>query len=182
MEKIRTTVIMLNAFKKIFNRPFTFDKQHIIHQELSLDIREADLHDLNDVMILQEKIYPEQQPWNRQTYTFELTNRKSMYLVVEHQDELVAILGISRRKNNEAHITNIGVVPKLQNMKIGHLLLDICFKLVKENEYKKLTLEVDTQNLSAIRLYKSLGFYEIQIRKNYYDNGHDGIELCKQIS
>ncbi|GKQ42147.1 ribosomal-protein-alanine acetyltransferase [Companilactobacillus sp. RD055328] len=173
---------MFKEFKKLFLRPFLFTDMHLIHDGLSLDITTASIHDLDEVMTLQSAVYLDYQPWTRQTYMYELTRRSHIYLLVKTNDQIIAILGISTKNIQEAHITNISVLPSFQNKGLGHLLLDICFKLVREADFSKLTLEVDAQNTRAIKLYKSLGFYETKSIKNYYDNGHDGLELCKHIN
>ncbi len=49
----------------------------------------------------------------------------------------------------------------------SHLLNQNILELRKEN-IKEIFLEVDTQNVSAISLYKKLDFKQISIRKNYY--------------
>ncbi|MGR3741388.1 ribosomal protein S18-alanine N-acetyltransferase [Companilactobacillus sp. DQM5] len=173
---------MLKGFKNLLKKPFSFQEQNIILNDINFKIREANLEDVEELFKIQKLIFPVFQPWSKQTYIFELTNRKNIYLLVEQRNDIVGIVGLSKRNKNEAHITNIGVIPEFQNNGVGHFLLEILFKMVQENDFKKLTLEVDSKNDNAIRLYKSLEFNEIRVNKNYYDNGHDAIELCKHIN
>ena len=44
----------------------------------------------------------------------------------------------------------------------------------KNNNIKKINLEVSSSNEIAIKLYKNLGFIQVGCRKNYYPNG-DGL-------
>ena len=60
-------------------------------------------------------------------------------------------------------------------------LLDESFKELKKIGIKKVFLEVDTENHIAYNLYKSYGFKEISIRKNYYSNSHDAIIMEKEV-
>ena len=60
-------------------------------------------------------------------------------------------------------------------------LLDESFKELKKIGIKKVFLEVDTENHVAYNLYKSYGFKEISIRKNYYNNSHDAIIMEKEV-
>lgn len=60
-------------------------------------------------------------------------------------------------------------------------LLDESFKELKKIGIKKVFLEVDTENHVAYNLYKSYGFKEISIRKNYYSNSHDAIIMEKEV-
>lgn len=173
---------MLNEFKKIFQKPFTFDNQHVIHNGISLDIQVGTLDNLEALLELQETIYSDYRPWSPQNYMFELTRRNSTYLLVMADERLIGVLGIAKKSKKEAHISNIGIHPDYQNKNIGHYLLNLSFAMAKENGFTKLTLEVDSENIRAIKLYKSLGFYEVKQKSDYYDNGHDGLELCKQIN
>ena len=57
-----------------------------------------------------------------------------------------------------------------------YLLLET-IKLLKDLNVKEIFLEVSTKNTIAYNLYKSLGFMEIGIRKNYYDGMIDAINM-----
>ena len=68
-------------------------------------------------------------------------------------------------------IVNVYVKEEYRNKKIGDSLLKY---LIKNNTNKKnITLEVNSKNEIAIRLYKNNGFKQVAIRKDYYD-GIDG--------
>jgi len=60
----------------------------------------------------------------------------------------------------------------------------IAFKLINEiiKDYKleNITLEVSKDNISAINLYKKLGFKEVAVRKNYYKTT-DGLLMLKEV-
>jgi ribosomal-protein-alanine N-acetyltransferase len=43
---------------------------------------------------------------------------------------------------------------------------------------RTLFLEVRRSNTPAIRLYRSLGFYALGVRKKYYPDGEDAIEMA----
>ena len=61
---------------------------------------------------------------------------------------------------------------------------NIAYKLISEVEkdfnIENITLEVSSNNISAINLYKKLNFKEVAIRKNYY-NDSDAILMLKEI-
>lgn len=61
---------------------------------------------------------------------------------------------------------------------------NIAYKLISEIEkdfnIENITLEVSSNNISAINLYKKLNFKEVAIRKNYY-NDSDAILMLKEI-
>lgn len=47
--------------------------------------------------------------------------------------------------------------------------------LTKEFNYSELTLEVNSNNTSAKKLYLKFGFKELGIRKKYYNNKDDAL-------
>lgn len=61
---------------------------------------------------------------------------------------------------------------------------NIAYELINEIErdfnLENITLEVSTDNIKAINLYKKLGFEEASIRKNYYKDS-DAILMLKEI-
>jgi Acetyltransferases len=69
-------------------------------------------------------------------------------------------------------ISNIFVKEEYRNRKIATNMLKYLIDLSKG--LVNITLEVNKNNIYAIKLYKNLGFKEVAIRKGYY-NGVDGI-------
>lgn len=61
---------------------------------------------------------------------------------------------------------------------------NIAYELINEIEkdfnIENITLEVSTDNIKAINLYKKLGFREVSIRKKYYKDS-DAILMLKEI-
>lgn len=61
---------------------------------------------------------------------------------------------------------------------------NIAYELINEIEkdfnIENITLEVSTDNIKAINLYKKLGFREVSIRKNYYKDSN-AILMLKEI-
>ena len=53
--------------------------------------------------------------------------------------------------------------------------------LAKELNIKNVSLEVSDKNITAYLLYKKLGFIERRVRKNYYKDGTNAIEMIKVI-
>ena len=46
---------------------------------------------------------------------------------------------------------------------------------------KRMTLEVQTDNIFAIKMYESFGFVTEGIRKNYYEGIHDAYIMWKDL-
>lgn len=77
-------------------------------------------------------------------------------------------------------IVNLFVNEEYRNKKIASLLLNNLIKKGKMQKIINITLEVNSTNEIAIRLYKKFGFIERAIRSKYY-SGTDGILMEKEM-
>ena len=82
---------------------------------------------------------------------------------------------------DEADIMNIVVKKDFRHNGIGSVLLENLINYSKDLNLKIITLEVNENNLSAIRLYDKFSFDKLGIRKNYYDGKSDAIIMSKKL-
>ena len=73
----------------------------------------------------------------------------------------------------EGEIYKVAVLPERQGKGIAYRLLSYALKTERGRGLETVFLEVRSQNLAAIKLYRSLCFKEIGRRKNYYKNPTD---------
>ncbi len=94
------------------------------------------------------------------------------------KDEQGKMLGFSGMYDvaEEAHITNIAVLPLYRGRGIAGQLVAAMIKNAVMHGCQAVTLEVRIGNEPAIRLYRRHGFVTEGIRKHYYsDNGEDAL-------
>lgn len=108
--------------------------------------------------------------WKPQNLKSELQNVSSKYIVAKENGEIVGFAGIWYSVD-DAHITNIVVRKNYRSKGIGSLLLEKLIELAKTKD--SLTLEVNTKNEIAQKLYLKYGFKNLGIRKKYYDGIED---------
>lgn len=70
-------------------------------------------------------------------------------------------------------LIRIGVIKEMRNKSIAKLALKEFINNYNSNIY----LEVNVNNANAVKLYKSIGFVEIGIRKKYYTDNSDAIVM-----
>jgi ribosomal-protein-alanine N-acetyltransferase len=87
--------------------------------------------------------------------------------VVEFAGE-VAGYGIMSYGAGEAHILNICIRGDLRNAGIGRRLMDFLLERARAADMHDVFLEVRPSNPIAIRLYETLGFTRVGVRKAYY--------------
>lgn len=79
---------------------------------------------------------------------------------------------------DELHVLNIATAPEARRRGIAAALMRASLEYAREHHVRILLLEVRRSNLPAIRLYRSLGFTTLSVRKGYYgDNGEDAVEM-----
>ncbi|EIJ79865.1 ribosomal-protein-alanine acetyltransferase [Bacillus methanolicus PB1] len=121
-------------------------------------------------------------PWSREAFYNELRkNQFAVYIVVEDYEKVVGYCGVWVVVD-EAHITNIAVLPEYRGKKLGEALLRKVMELARELGAKTMTLEVRVTNYVAQSLYRKLGFQNGAIRKNYYtDNQEDALVMWVKL-
>ena len=130
---------------------------------------------LNDLEQIKENLQTDFDDfWNFEIFKEELANTNSMYLVLKYDNEIVSFGGI-KFILDEADIMNIVTKKDKRNQGFAKFLLNELITMAKEQNCKTITLEVNENNLPAIKLYKDFKFKEIGKRKNYYKNGDTAI-------
>ena len=108
--------------------------------------------------------------WKPENLKSELKNLNSKYIVAKENGLVVGFAGIWFSVD-DAHITNIVVRKSYRHKGIGNALLKVLIELGKAKE--SLTLEVNTQNEIAQKLYLKYGFENLGVRKKYYGGTQD---------
>ncbi len=88
------------------------------------------------------------------------------------------IAGDVRRSEQIGWILTVGVLPAYHRLGLASLLMRECEVHMKMPRVK---LSVRRSNLPAIQLYQKLGYTQVDVWKNYYHNGEDGIVMAKKI-
>jgi ribosomal protein S18 acetylase RimI-like enzyme len=88
------------------------------------------------------------------------------------------VAGDPRPSDAVAWISTIGVDPRYQRRGIGRALLRACEAQVKLPTIK---LSVRLSNQGAIAMYEKEGYRTIDIWRNYYNDGEDGLVMVKKL-
>ena len=98
---------------------------------------------------------------------------------VDNGEMVGFIAGDPRPSQGATWIATIGVDPGYQRRGIGFELLRACEEQAK---LSRLKLTVRISNDGAISLYKKAGYRTIDIWKNYYSDGEDGLVMEKILA
>jgi ribosomal-protein-alanine N-acetyltransferase len=121
-------------------------------------------------------------PWSREAFYNELNmNKFAVYIVLEIDKKVVGYCGVWV-VIDEAHVTNIAILPEYRGRKLGEALMQNLFDVAKMMGAKSMTLEVRVTNYVAQSLYRKFGFQKGGLRKNYYtDNQEDALVLWVRL-
>lgn len=119
--------------------------------------------------------------WNYKIFKDELVNTNSSYLILRYNNEIVCYAGV-KIIIDEADIMNIVTKKDKRNVGFAKLLLNALINIVKEHNCKQINLEVNENNIPAIRLYESFGFKQVGLRKKYYDGIDNAILMTLELN
>ena len=135
-----------------------------------IKILKMTIEDLENIKEILEKNFDDF--WNYNILNKELLKENSYFLVAKNENEdILGFVGVEFILD-EVDITNIVIKKEYRNLKIGTKLLECLIKDIKEKNKKSITLEVNENNIYAIKLYKKFNFEIAGQRKKYY-NGKD---------
>lgn len=146
----------------------------------TLSFRYMEEKDLDEIIELEHKCFTV--PWSKEAFFNELhQNQFATYIVLEEEGKIIGYCG-AWLVVDEAHITNIAILPEFRGRGLGEALLKKMIDKCREDHIERMTLEVRVSNTVAQSLYKKLGFQDGAIRKNYYsDNQEDAIVMWVNI-
>ncbi|MFZ1162679.1 ribosomal protein S18-alanine N-acetyltransferase [Mycobacterium sp.] len=121
---------------------------------------------------LEALLFPGDDPWPTAAFVRELAAGHNHYvaarIAVDCGETLIGYGGISRLGRTppfEYEIHTIGVDPAYQGRGVGRRMLDELLTIAAGGVVH---LEVRTDNVTAIALYRSVGFTEVGLRRRYY--------------
>lgn len=142
-----------------------------------LEMTLLDLEAIQDILISDFDDF-----WSVSTLKSELQNPNSKYIVAKFDNTIVGFGGIWKAVD-DIHITDIVVRKAQRNNGIGSAILSKLIDLSKlDKNIKSLTLEVNSNNIAAQKLYKKFDFKKVGLRKKYYSNTDDAIIMTKQLN
>jgi len=134
-----------------------------------MTIRRATLHDLDDVMVLERAIFPDD-AWSKELMAEGIASPYGHYVVATDElGEIVAYAGAHHLPGNDsADIHSIAVSDTQRGQGLGARLFDELLAWCVSDGAVRVLLEVRADNPVAHHLYSSRGFTTIAVREGYY--------------
>ena len=142
--------------------------------------REISLGDLDGIVQIERAVNPF--PWGEEALRDTIAS-SGHHLMSLREGRAVGFL-LSSFVLDETQLLLIGVSPDWQGVGVGGQLLKELINRSRDQGQKLIYLEVRSGNERAIRLYRSLGFIDIGVRRDYYPGlvgREDAIVMSLQI-
>ena len=137
-------------------------------------LREGKKSDLNDVLNIEILAY-EKPYWNKNMLYEVLENKTDKRLWIYEVDNDVIGFIIDMRFKDEISLLDVVIHRSLQGMGHG---LNMLKKYIEGFPREcSIYLEVKKNNIKALNMYSKLNFERINIRKAYYNDGNDAINM-----
>jgi ribosomal-protein-alanine N-acetyltransferase len=146
-------------------------------------IRKPQLIDIDAMMHIEEASFPE--PWTRGMLLHEIASILSRGWLSAYDNGMdepsVAGYILFWIVAGEIHLTRIAVKDAWRGRGIGSGLMQAMFHSAKQEEARRVTLEVRSSNIAARKLYEKSGFTLAGVRPRYYENREDAMIMCMEI-
>ena len=144
--------------------------------------REANAFDLPVFVSMDKELFP-YSPWSASQYKEEFSTPTRHFVVaIDEEQRIVGYAGVFAPGEAEADILTVGVVPELRGRGIAKALMAQITDWAKSQGTTAMMLEVKVDNVEAIGLYQSLGYSQLNVRKDYFGPGLDAQVMQLELS
>lgn len=136
---------------------------------------------LNDLETISDILYSDFDDfWSTSILKLELENPNTYYLIAKMNNEIVGFGGIYQILD-EMQINYIVTKKDKRNLGIASQILYNLISFANTKNINSITLEVNENNIVAIKIYEKFGFKKVGSRKKYYNNIDTAILMKKDI-
>lgn len=137
--------------------------------------------DLVEIVQLEQLIFKEEAFSQKQLFYLAHSKTCHFYVSKKKHQVLGYYMLLSRKNSAKIRLYSIAVNPLHQGKGMGKVMLKEVISIAKKMHKAAISLEVDEQNLKAIKLYQNHGFTTLGCKKNYYKNGNTALIMYKTI-
>ena len=130
--------------------------------------------DLEDILEIETKVY-DKPYWNKKMLDEVLSGKTENRIWIYELNKIIIGFIIDLRYANEVNILNIAIRESFQNK--GHGLKMVYHHLKSLPQKYTVFLEVKKNNYKALKIYYKLNFEKLYIRKAYYNDGSDAVNM-----
>lgn len=145
---------------------------------IDFEIREATRNDIPALLELEQSFLA---PWPQNYIEYELGgNPVNTFLVITLMDKVVGFIDYWITFDS-ATISQIAISNQYRRRGLATKLLQEMYDDCYAKRVRNITLEVRTENKSAVFLYEKFGFKTVLTKPHYYDNGDDAFYMLLEV-
>lgn len=135
---------------------------------------------INSVVQVDHTLFPF--PWTVKQWNEAFPLQENIFIAAQIGNDLVGFCLFHYSKLEQmGHLLKIIVNPKYRKQNIALKMHDIAVQEIISRGGKFLYLEVETSNVSAIKLYEKLGYHNLTCKRGFYSTGTDAFAMQKEI-
>ncbi len=153
---------------------------------MSWQLKQAVTADLEQIMKIERATFPED-AWSQESMLAEISSPNTCYLICfdpRQPESLIGYGGVLAPKGSpQADIQTVAVAREFRSRGIGRALVERLIAQASARGAEEVFLEVRADNPTAIELYRSLGFEQVDLRRGYYQPaGVDAIVMRATVA
>ena len=142
------------------------------------EIREWTELDLSKLVLCERACFSD--PWTAEMIKTEFSRTDFYGLLIEEDGKILGfIYGTVLFEDGE--LMKIAILPEYRGQGLGFTLTENFLQGAKLRGAERVFLEVRASNLPALQLYQKHGFEKTRLRKRYYSDGEDALEMKKTL-
>ena len=138
-------------------------------------IRDMEKGDLGQILEIEKQ--SSLHPWSLKTFEDEFGNANSLNFVLCGENGVLISFIVCWHYGQELEIQNIATHPAFRRKGYAKILLEHTLKTACRRGAQKAILEVRVSNLHAIELYRQFGFEVRFLRKKYYSDQENALQM-----
>lgn len=145
---------------------------------MPIGFREWTEKDLPALAVLERSCFDD--PWTMEMLRAELGKSESYGLLLEEDGKAIGY-ACGTVLFEDAEIEKVAVVKERRGKGYGKALVNALLTLAESKGAQRVFLEVRASNAPALGLYQGAGFEKTRLRKRYYEDGEDALEMKKEL-
>ena len=147
---------------------YPYFEERLQYKDQEVLIRRIKPSDIKTLVAIETLAYEGKGPWGITGFNYDTKRANTCYYLLENRSrQAIGYVGI-RLDNDEAHLTQIAVIPDQQGKQWSLLLMNRAIQHALDHGAKRMVLECRVGNVKAHKLYMSYGFKLTHIIPNYY--------------
>ncbi len=136
------------------------------------------ISDIPSLLTMEKDCFPD--PWTENSWKAAFARNDFFGFALKEKDTLIGFV-CGTALFEESELLKIAVSPTLRGKGCGNQLLVALLDEGRKRGAEKMFLEVREGNLPARKLYEKTGFVQTRVRKKYYDDGENAVEMFKSL-